>query len=110
MNTLFATTVLCAGSLVSAATPLVAAENVRAAPPIVVDCARRALPSQRQVGEILGQANFSQVYASRARVMAEVGRACRKPEARHVRLVREEKVQRARPAVRRVALYNDPSR
>lgn len=43
---------------------------------IVIDCARPALPSQREVGDLLGQHNFSQVYATRNRLMAEARRAC----------------------------------
>lgn len=33
----------------------------------MVDCVNPALPSQREVGEMTGQYNFSQVYATRAR-------------------------------------------
>ncbi|NDK39512.1 hypothetical protein DT603_11735 [Pseudoxanthomonas gei] len=43
---------------------------------LVFDCQAPAMPSQRQVGELTGQANFSQVYATRARVMGDVRRAC----------------------------------
>lgn len=57
------------------------------APQHVVDCAQRSLPSQREVGGWTGQSNFSQVYATRARLMGEVGRACQKPGVRTVELV-----------------------
>lgn len=56
---------------------------------IVIDCARPALPSQREVGQMLEQSNFSQVYASRARLMAEARRACQRARVAHVRVVRE---------------------
>jgi hypothetical protein len=54
---------------------------------IVVDCAKPALPSQREVGEMTGQHNFSQVYATRARLMSEVRRACQRQGITRVRLV-----------------------
>lgn len=44
---------------------------------IVIDCADFALPSQRQVGELLGQYNLGQVYASRTRLMANARRNCK---------------------------------
>jgi len=53
-----------------------AAEGQDRAIGIVIDCARPALPSQREVGDLLGQHNFSQVYATRNRLMAEARRAC----------------------------------
>ena len=55
-----------------------AAEAPGRAVGIVIDCARPALPSQQDVGELLGQHNFSQVYATRGRLMAEARRACRR--------------------------------
>jgi hypothetical protein len=64
-----------------------AAEAPVAAPAIVVDCAKPALPSQREVGEMTGQYNFSQVYATRARLMAEAHRACQRKGIAQVRLV-----------------------
>lgn len=54
--------------------PTVKAEAVR----YVADCDRRVLPSQREVGEWTGQHNFSQVYDTRQRLMAEISRACRR--------------------------------
>lgn len=53
----------------------------------VFDCRVRALPSQREVGEWTGQYNFAQVYATRQRLMAEVGRACNKVGVERVNLV-----------------------
>lgn len=53
----------------------------------VADCERRVLPSQREVGEWTGQHNFSQVYDTRQRLMAEIGRACQKVGIEQVRVV-----------------------
>jgi hypothetical protein len=64
-----------------------AAEAPVAGPAIVVDCAKPALPSQREVGEMTGQYNFGQVYATRARLMAEAHRACQRKGIAQVRLV-----------------------
>lgn len=55
--------------------------------PIGVDCADRALPSQREVGQMLGQHNLGQVHASRARLMAEVARACQREGVAKVLLI-----------------------
>lgn len=54
------------------------------------DCqAKRALPSQREIGEWAGQHNFAQVYGTRQKLMAAVGRACLEAGIRRVRLVRD---------------------
>lgn len=54
----------------------------------VFDCrVPRALPSQRVVGEWAGQHNFAQVYDTRQKLMALVGRACRQSGIEQVRLV-----------------------
>ncbi|MCY7355394.1 MAG: hypothetical protein LH470_10030 [Lysobacter sp.] len=53
------------------------AETPQPATSIVIDCAHFALPTQRQVGELLGQHNASQVYASRTRLMANARRDCK---------------------------------
>lgn len=45
---------------------------------IVIDCARPRLPAQHEVGALLDQHNLGQVYASRAALMAEARRACRR--------------------------------
>lgn len=54
---------------------------------VVIDCANPALPSQREVGEMTGQSNFGQVYATRARLMSEARRACQRDGISRVRLV-----------------------
>lgn len=63
--------------------PTVKAEAVR----FVADCDRRILPSQRDVGEWTGQHNFSQVYYTRQRLMAEIGRACQRGRIEAVQVV-----------------------
>lgn len=70
--------------------------------PYVADCARPSLPTQRQVGEWTGLQNFGQVYAARERLMADIGRACRRPGVGHVKVVIEE--GRREDAGRRVAV------
>jgi hypothetical protein len=72
---------------------------------IVVDCAKPALPSQREVGETTGQYNFSQVYATRARLMSEARRACQREGVTRVRLVMAPP---AREPTRAVAQTNAP--
>lgn len=54
---------------------------------LVIDCAKPALPSQREVGEMTGQYNLGQVYATRARLMSEARRACQREGVTQVRLV-----------------------
>lgn len=56
---------------------------------IVIDCAHPRLPPQHEVGALLGQHNIGQVYASRAALMAEARRTCRRAEARPQRVVFE---------------------
>lgn len=53
----------------------------------VANCDHRSLPSQRAVGEWTGQNNFGQVYATRARLMGDISRACMKPGIKRVNLV-----------------------
>jgi hypothetical protein len=60
----------------------------------VVDCGHRSLPSQQDVANWTGQSNFSQVYATRQRLMSEVGRACQQAGVGQVQLVQ-------RPGARR---------
>ena len=67
--------------------PSVQAEATR----IVFDCAARTLPSQRLVGELTGQHNFSQVYDTRQRLMVEVGHACQADGIQQVQLVLSER-------------------
>ena len=76
------------------ASPVAAQEPPRSLPTVrveavvyVADCGHRMLPSQRQVGEWTGQRNFSQVYASRQQLMAQVGRLCRKDGIGQVHVV-----------------------
>ncbi len=71
----------------------------------MVDCVKPALPSQREVGEMTGQYNFSQIYATRARLMSEARRACQREGITRVRLVMEP---RARETTRTVAQTNAP--
>lgn len=54
---------------------------------VLVDCSSRALPSQKAIGEMLGQHNFGQVYAARSRLMVEASRACQREGTSQVRLV-----------------------
>ncbi|MET0892686.1 MAG: hypothetical protein ABWY01_03855 [Pseudoxanthomonas sp.] len=63
-------------TLLLSSTAAVAGEPTLTANGLVFDCSAPAQPSQRQVGELTGQANFSQVYATRARVVGDVRRAC----------------------------------
>lgn len=107
---------LAAGASAAAEeSPVQALEPVQVTEPtpivrLVFDCDARTLPSQRLVGEILDQHNFSQVYDSRARLMAEVGRACQRPGAERVGLVLNNDPPRARSTDRRVARQDRPSR
>lgn len=81
-----------------------AAESLIGHPGIVVNCANPTLPSQREVGEMMGQYNFSQVYATRVRLMAEARRACHRDNATQVRLVLED--QPAAPQADRQVVHN----
>lgn len=70
--------------------PADAAEAPVGAPGIVIDCARPSLPSQRSVGEMTGQHNFGQVYATRTRLMAEVRRACERAGTTRVLVIHSQ--------------------
>lgn len=74
---------------------------------LVVDCTSRSLPKQSDIGDLLGQHNSGQVYASRTRLMGEIARACHKPGAQQVVLVPEaelsDRTDTARVARRRSA-------
>lgn len=74
----------------TATLPGVKAQAIR----YVFDCQRRSLPSQRLVGEWTGQHNFSQVYATRERLMGDVARTCSTPGVEHVNLVFERQPAR----------------
>ena len=71
-------------------------------PRIVIDCEQLRLPTQREVGELLDQHNFAQVYASRAALMAEAHRLCRRGPAQ-VRRVAFEAPRAPPPQERRIA-------
>ena len=94
---IFSTRHLLAAMVLSAiAAPVAAQKPAASLPPVtaqgvlyVADCEDRALPSQRAVGEWTGQHNFSQVYATRQRLMAEIGRACQQTGVEQVRVVME---------------------
>jgi hypothetical protein len=76
--------------------------------PYTVDCrAPRRLPSQHDVAEWAGQQNVAQVYATRQRLMADIGRACRNAGTESVRLTRD--AQPANPG-RPVARADTPHR
>lgn len=78
--------------VLSATAPAVAgsaATDDTTVPRITIDCAHPRLPPQHEVGALLGQHNIGQVYASRAALMAEARRACRRQAARPQRVVFE---------------------
>lgn len=86
--------VLAALLLAAIASPVAAGKATPSLPPVqaravlfVAGCAERDLPSQREVGEWTGQHNFSQVYATRERLMGEIGRACQRSGVEAVRVV-----------------------
>ena len=89
---------LLAATTSSAGTP---ASAPMPAPTLSFDCSAPVLPSQRAVGELTGQNNLTQVYATRTRLMAEVKRACQRsgtmrvvvmplPETRGTRLAQQK--------------------
>jgi hypothetical protein len=69
--------------------PVTEVAPIRAAALLSFHCEARVLPTQRAVGEALGQYNFSQVYDSRARLMSEVGRACQRRGVERVDVVQQ---------------------
>ncbi len=83
-------------AIAAAATPAFAADPVAGPSEIVIDCANPALPSQREVGELLGQDNFSQIYNSRRTLMAEAHQACQRDGVRQARLTRAKPARPAR--------------
>lgn len=68
----------------------------------VATCAHPALPSQQQVGDWTGLHNPGQVYAARARLMADIGRACRRPGATGIQVLAA--IDARRDPDRRVAI------
>jgi hypothetical protein len=89
MNTLIRlTAATClAGSLLAPA--LARAGSDTSPAQVVIDCAQLKLPTQREVGELLGQHNFAQVYASRVALMAEARRICLRGPAKARRVAFE---------------------
>ncbi|MET0813896.1 MAG: hypothetical protein ABWX88_01765 [Pseudoxanthomonas sp.] len=82
----------------------VPAEGQTASPgALVFDCNALALPSQREVAALTRQANFSQVYATRARLMAEVNRACQRKGAARVQVLPPSRLDERRLASRNPA-------
>jgi hypothetical protein len=81
MNTL-ARIAVAAGLVAAGMTPAMSQTPLEPTPArIVIDCARPRLPAQHEVGALLDQHNLGQVYASRAALMAEARRACRRGPA-----------------------------
>lgn len=74
-----------------AAALALAALPAAATPPqtdtLLIDCERPALPDQHAVARLTGIDNLGQVYAVRARLMADAGRACQRAGAQQVRIV-----------------------
>ncbi|KRA17071.1 hypothetical protein [Lysobacter sp. Root604] len=83
-----------ATALALAASPAFATPPQAAA--LSIDCARPALPDQQAVARLTGIDNLGQAYAVRARLMADVGRACRRAGAQRVRIVLAEQAGDAR--------------
>jgi hypothetical protein len=84
------------------AAPVAAQEPLKSLPTVpvqgiyyVTDCDHRVLPSQRQIGELTGQSNFSQVYDTRRQLMADIGRACHRAGVERVNLVLQRNTIRA---------------
>ena len=101
LQNVLACALLLAATTAVAGTPAPTSAPVPA-PALSFDCAVPVLPSQRAVGELTGQNNVAQVYATRTRLMAEVKRACQRsgttrvvvmpppPEMRGTRLAQQK--------------------
>lgn len=74
----------------------------------VAECAHPSLPSQRQVGDWTGLHNLGQVYAARTRLMADIGRVCRRAGVTGVQVLAATEGRRA--PERRVAIEAVPRR
>jgi hypothetical protein len=92
--------------LAAVAAPVAAERPTPSLPPVtaqavlyVADCQHRALPNQREVGEWTGQHNLSQVYATRQRLMTQIGRACQQAGIEQVRVVMQTNAAAARELV-----------
>lgn len=70
----------------------------------VADCRHRVLPTQREVGEWTGQHNLSQIYATRQRLMAEIGRACQRNDVLQVQLVSRRQAAAREPQLVAIAI------
>ena len=108
-QSLLATALAVSAAAFAAEPPLTEVAPIRAAALLSFNCEARTLPTQREVGEALGQHNFSQVYASRARLMGEVGRACQAPGTERVDVVLQQS-QPSRRDTRYVALQPGAAR
>lgn len=100
---------LATASAVAGEPPVTEVAPIRAAALLSFQCEARVLPTQREVGEALGQNNFSQVYASRARLMSEVGRACQRRGVERVDVVLQP-MAAPRHDVRYLAMQTAPAR
>ncbi|GAB3746329.1 hypothetical protein [Lysobacter olei] len=100
---------VASASALSAEPPVTEVAPIRAAALLTFQCEARVLPKQRDVGEALGQYNFSQIYASRARLMSEVGRACQRSGVERVDVVMQPMASPQRDA-RYLALQAAPAR
>lgn len=89
-QSLLATALAVSAAAFAAEPPPTDVAPIRAAALMSFHCEAPTLPTQREVGEALGQHNFSQVYASRARLMNEVGRACQGPGVERVDVVLQQ--------------------
>ena len=97
MNTQpFRTSLILIAIQAACSAPAAFAEDMPSLPQVqvvqyVFNCAApRSLPSQREVGEWTGQHNFSQIYQTRQKLMAEVARACHREGIEQVHLVCEQ--------------------
>ena len=100
-------------ALALASAPAVAAGADAALAPsegIRVDCRRPALPRQQAIGELAGQHNLAQVYATRQRAMGEVRRACHREGVAAVLLVPRRQPAVSTQAPRQIAGIRRPAK
>lgn len=85
-------------SLFAAVLVLACAPALATPPPpsLLIDCAHPVLPDQQAVARLTGLDNLGQVYAVRARLMADAGRACHRDGAQRVRIVLAPTAERER--------------
>lgn len=107
MNTFFhAATVALLAALGTAAGPAArAADPPPARPFVVIDCDRAVAPPQHVIGELAGEHNLAQVYATRQRVMAEVRRGCLREGIDAVVLVRRKQPSVSTRELRQIAAH-----